>query len=205
MKALLLCALLGLPFAAGAEVFPAFFDVTGVAANDVLNVRSAPDAASPIAGALQPSLTGVEVVAVSEDGKWGRLNIGEVSGWAAMAFLKPQTRPAWIALQGDLQCSGTEPFWALSVQPQEKKLSMSSPEARTHFMDITAQWPGAEWHQTVGMTVEGMGASGMAVLRGEGCSDGMSDMRFGISIDLFLQDSGGSSARALRGCCTLVP
>lgn len=205
MKFAMLCTALALPTVARAEVYPAMFDVSGVAANDVLNVRSAPDAASPIAGSLLPDQTGVEVVQVSEDGKWGLINSAEGAGWAAMKFLTPQDRPAWFALQSDLRCSGTEPFWALGIQPLESKASLSSPDARTQFMDIKTRWPGAVWHPVVGLEIEGMGVGGMAVVRSQSCSDGMSDHVYGLSLDLFLRESGGGAASTLHGCCTLVP
>ncbi|MGB3280174.1 MAG: peptide-binding protein, partial [Pseudorhodobacter sp.] len=47
---------------ARAETLPALFDVTGVAADDVLNLRAAPDGVAEILGALGPSAKDVEVV-----------------------------------------------------------------------------------------------------------------------------------------------
>ena len=38
------------------------FDVTGVAANDVLNIRAAPDASAEIIGTLSPNARDIEVV-----------------------------------------------------------------------------------------------------------------------------------------------
>ena len=46
---------------------------------------------------------------------------------------------------------------------------------------------------------------GVVTLRGEACSDGMSDMAFGIRADVFLQATALAEGRALQGCCTLVP
>lgn len=206
MKHLIVCLALLLPGLAGAEgSLPAWHDVAGVAANDVLNVRQLPDAASPILGSLAPDLTGIEVVAQSEDGKWGRVNIGEVSGWASMAFLLRQEQPDWFALQSALQCSGTEPFWAFHLDPVAKRITMSSADARSLMMDISGLWPGESWRPSLGVSFAGMGQSGMAVARAETCSDGMSDMAFGLALDLFLRSEAGGEPLALRGCCTLAP
>ena len=66
------------PLAALAEVYPALHDVTGVASDDVLNIRESPDAGSAIVGSLAPDATGVEVVAVT--GGWAVVNTSEASG-----------------------------------------------------------------------------------------------------------------------------
>lgn len=58
------------------DIYPALHDVTGVAADDVLNIRSEPSASSPIIGTFSPFETDVEVVALSPDGGWGRVNAG---------------------------------------------------------------------------------------------------------------------------------
>lgn len=206
MRYLAVCLAPLLPGLACADgSLPAWHDVAGVAADDVLNVRQSPDAASPILGSLGPDQTAVEVVAQSDDGKWGRVNLGEVSGWASMAFLTRQAQPDWFAVQSALQCSGTEPFWSLHLDPVAKRITMSSAEARTLMMDISGQWPGESWRPSLGVSFAGMGQSGMAVARAEACSDGMSDMAFGIALDLFLRSEAGGEQLALRGCCTLAP
>lgn len=205
MKTLLLCLGFLLPSAAMAQVLPAFFDVSGVAANDVLNVRQEPSASSPIVGSLPPDLTGAEVVGLSADGKWGRVNIGEVSGWASMSFLQRQNRPDWFALQGGLQCAGTEPFWTLYTDPVQNSVHINTPDEEGPEMDIVAHWPGEEWRPVAAAQFASEDGGGVVTLRGEACSDGMSDMAFGIRADVFLQATALAEGRALQGCCTLVP
>ena len=70
-----------------AQDYPLFHNVTGVAANDVLNVRASPSAGTPILHFLPPDAHWVEVVEVQ--GNWGRINFGEGSGWASLRFLTP--------------------------------------------------------------------------------------------------------------------
>ena len=99
--------------AAGAqEGLPALHSVTGVAAGDVLNVRDAPRASAGRVGALAPGAAGVEVTAIREG--WGRVNVGERSGWASLAFLEAEPGGSLPEI-GAFSCFGTEPFWSLDV------------------------------------------------------------------------------------------
>ena len=203
--ALLLLSLIAAGTAGAETVLPALHDVSGVAANDVLNIRQEPAAASPIIGQLAPGLTGVEVVGVSPDGKWGRVSTGEASGWASMAFLDRQSRPNWFTLEVGLSCSGTEPFWSLNIDRLQKTAQFTTPDGQGPQMDITTQWRGDVWRQVAAIQFAGGADQGFATIRAEACSDGMSDRDFGLRTDVFLQGTPSSPARALRGCCSLVP
>lgn len=63
---------------------PDLFDVTGVNSNDVLNVRSAPDADAEVIGSLDHDARDIEIVAV-EDG-WGRVNQENAAAGRRCAF-----------------------------------------------------------------------------------------------------------------------
>ena len=84
-------------------------------------------------------------------------------------------------------------------------LQFSTPDAADLGLDLISVWSGEDWHPVAGMTFAADEASGMAVIRAEACSDGMSDRAFGLAIDLFLSGKGGADSRALRGCCALAP
>ncbi|NEY90025.1 SH3 domain-containing protein [Tabrizicola oligotrophica] len=186
--------------------YPSLHDVAGVAATDVLNIRAEPRSASAIIGSLTATETGIEVVAISPDGRWGRVNTGETSGWAALAYLRVQDRPAWFALQGSLHCAGAEPFWAAQIDPAGAGLvTFGTPETDDLPLQIQALWPGDDWRPVAGLSLASATATGMAVIRAESCSDGMSDRASGLGIDLFLNLGNGGEARALRGCCALAP
>lgn len=205
MKSLALClAVLTAP-AMAETAYPALHDVTGVAADDVLNLRAAPDAGAAIIGSLPPGLAGVEVAGLSPDGKWGRVNLGEVSGWAAMSFLNPQGGPAWFAVQGGLQCRGTEPFWTFHLDPETKTARFVTPEGEGPKMTISALWPGDDWHPVVGAQVTSNQGWSIATIRSETCSDGMSDAVYGLASDIFSKGTTAAPASSLRGCCTLAP
>lgn len=179
-----------------AEKFPALYAVTGVAADDVLNIRAQPDAASPIIGMLSPDATGVEVLATS--GNWALLNSGEGSGYASMRFLAREPGRAWNALQTPLTCLGTEPFWSLKIDPQRGTTHFLTPDDQAPASQpMTGLWPAQPWAQSAAVGL----ADGMAVLTGAECSDGMSDRSYGIAVDIFR--TGPAGGDRLSGCCLL--
>lgn len=201
--ALLLCLLF--PGIAAAQALPALYDVIGVAADDVLNIRAAPSASASIIGGLAQTATGVEVVAFSADGKWAQVNTHEASGWSSLRFLRPQGRPDWFALRSDLRCFGTEPFWSFYLDAAQETVHLNTPDEEGPEQDILSHWLGSRWQPVAAMPFASDGGDGMAVLRAQACSDGMSDRAFGLTLDLFLQKSSTGPAASLHGCCSLMP
>lgn len=200
IRAAVLALALGLSAAAaGAEVLPALFGVTGVAADDVLNIRRNPDAASPVIGTLPPDATGIEVVGLSPDGAWGRVNAGEAAGYVALRFLHRIPAADWTALTTPLRCLGTEPFWGLGIDPAQGTASLSSPDQRTALMQVMQSWPGSAARPVAALVAEGMSVQAMIVIRQDACSDGMSDQSFGLRADLFLKEG-----QAYSGCCSIA-
>lgn len=184
------------PLALRAEVYPALHDVTGVAADDVLNIRAEASADAPVIGTLVPDATGVEVVAV-QDG-WAVVNTGEGSGFAALRFLARADAPDWPTLEGPLTCVGTEPFWSLQIDPGLAETRFQTPEDEApRSAPIGTSWPGLPWSQAAAIALP----DGIVVLTPAACSDGMSDLSYGIAADLFL--TRGDRPR-LSGCCRLT-
>ncbi|MEP2426619.1 MAG: SH3 domain-containing protein, partial [Tateyamaria sp.] len=87
--AVVLC-LWALPAAATQDAWPALYDVSGVAENDALNIRQAPDAAAPIIGSLTPDAEGIEVIRPDDHHGWGLVNSGEGRGWVSLRYLTRQ-------------------------------------------------------------------------------------------------------------------
>jgi uncharacterized membrane protein len=184
-----------IPAALRAEVYPALHDVTGVAANDVLNIREAPSAGAPVIGTLAPNAKAVEVVAVADG--WALVNTGERSGYAAMRFLTRSDGADWNALESPLTCLGTEPFWSLQIDPVKGKTRYQTPEdPEARVAAIDQKWPGTPWAPAAAVGLP----EGLAVLTPADCSDGMSEQSYGIAVDIFLQQGG---AARLSGCCQL--
>lgn len=205
MKRFALCLALLWPGLAAAQVLPALYDVAGVAGDDVLNVRVSPDAESAAMGSLPPNAKAVEVVALSPDGKWGQVNAGEGAGWVALRFLHRQDRPDWFALDYSLECSGTEPFWTLFIDPTTKSVHINTPDEEGPELDIIGSWLGTAAQPVAALQYASEDSSGIAVMRGQACSDGMSDQSYGIGLDLFQAAGADLPARTLHGCCHLAP
>ncbi|MBN9890031.1 COG3650 family protein [Salipiger abyssi] len=184
-----------------AQEVPALYDVTGVATDDQLNVRAAPEASAPVIGALSHSQTHVEVTAVNEAGTWGRVVLGEQTGWASLAYLTVQPESA-MPDAGEVTCFGTEPFWSYHVDAGDTATwSAIDDEALT-----LKSGPFRRADARFEPFISAAGAPGQqAVLvmqKDPQCSDGMSDALYGLSAVLVLS---GRLERAVSGCCSLAP
>ncbi|MFZ7090834.1 SH3 domain-containing protein [Primorskyibacter sp. 2E233] len=186
---------LGLP--AAAQDFPALYDVVDVAQDDVLNVRREPNASSEIVGTLSPSQAGVEVIKTDGAGKWGFVNLGEQSGWASLRYMQAVPDgylPKWQALS----CSGTEPFWGLSIQQGQTATFDEFGDAKSYAIGNLTPASGRFWPYAI------FGESGpdrmSAVIAPGYCDDGMSDQEFGLTVALILE---GADRAFYSGCCTL--
>jgi uncharacterized membrane protein/predicted secreted protein len=205
-KALLLGVFLvaAMPAAATREyLLPTLFEVTGVAANDVLNIRSAPNASAAIIGTLSARARDVEVVAHDATGRWARINTGEQSGWAALRFLAYQV-DVWTpeSLPPTLHCLGTEPFW--SFRPRGDDVVFSTPDRPEAVVRVErVMSTGIFRNPRRSLSAQGESLRMTAVIVPMACSDGMSDRSYGLDVTLILE--GGGSPQMLTGCCSIAP
>ena len=194
--ALILCALASVG-AAQTEQYPRFVSVTGVASDDVLNVRLHPDASAPIVATLTPDQFDVEAVGETPDGTWVLLNIRDISGWASARYLRKQPVGPDYHYTRQLTCVGTEPFWSLRVT---QGLS-----AEFSGLDLpTLRFPAGNLQQALARYdrfLLGLGDRATAILTQELCTDGMSDRAFGLDISLILQTE---TTMLMSGCCSIV-
>lgn len=175
---------------------PGLYDVTGVKAGDALNVRAGAGTGAAVIGQLQPGARDIEVVAQSEDGKWGQINLGETSGWVSLRYLRARGTAAWPPAR--MRCFGTEPFWSFDLAGDSGKAVFKAPDVKElHVSDLLF---GRSMNRTDRFNVTGPGTT--AVIAGGACSDGMSDRNFALRIDLLLQNG---PPRHYSGCCTLAP
>lgn len=200
---LVLAALAGPALATPEAALPSLAAVTGVSADDVLNVRAAPDANAPIVGSLAPDARGFEVTGFDPSGRWARIGMGEISGWASGRFLVLD-RGTWRngALPAALTCIGTEPFW--SLRHDDGRMSLSMPDRDERRLDLRAILDRGLQEDAMRSLIAGDGQGRLtAVIRPEACSDGMSDRDFGLSATVIL-DGQGQSSRMLTGCCSVA-
>lgn len=179
------------------SVLPALYDVTGVAENDVLNVREAPDASARIVSELAPGRTGIEVVAFNDDRSWGKVNVSESSGWVSMAFMTQQ--PGQIPgdkLPTPMWCYGTEPFWSLEIRA-DKAIFTDESTGADPMTSLRASVEDLPWSPR-GNFVAG---DAIGFVSREACSDGMSDRDYGWRVD-FIRTANGTP-KPFSGCCSL--
>jgi uncharacterized membrane protein len=205
MKRAALLLLLLWPNLCLAQVFPALYDVTGVASDDVLNIRNSADAAAEITGTLPPDAKRVEVLGLSPDGKWAMVNGAEISGYVALRFLVSSAGSDWLTLEQPLHCHGTEPFWGLAFDPVAKSAQLTLPDAASTSFGLQTIWPGSPISNQAAFAATAPDLQVTAVLRGAACSDGMSDTAYGISATLLMRDAKGENPVSHAGCCTIAP
>ncbi|WP_203293536.1 COG3650 family protein [Maricaulis parjimensis] len=178
---------------------PTLYRVVNVDAHDTLVIRATPSTTSAIIGTLQPTASAVEVLEVRHG--WGRILQDEGSGWVSLAYLSEMPRPgvAGMDAPAGLQCSGTEPFWGLSIRPdgsaiyhdmmtlgEERVVTITDARtARSRFEPFIYYFTGE--------------IEGMALIRPGRCSDGMSDRDYGWQAVVDARD--GEGARLMEGCC----
>lgn len=182
-------------------VLPTLFDVTGVAANDKLNIRERPDAKSTVIGTLAPDAKGVEVIA--ERNGWSMVNTAERAGWVNSLYLNYRT-DVWMAgaLPANLSCHGTEPFW--SLRQVGDKMVYETPEGARQ-MQRRAVLDDGYFRSTKRSVIAGDDKGRVtAVISPDQCSDGMSDRMFGLSATLVF-DGSGQSSQMQTGCCQIAP
>ena len=200
IRASLVAVALGLPSLVQAD--PSYHRVTGVAAQDTLNVRAAPSADSEDIGDLAHDAQMVEVLGFDANRDWARISLAERDGWVAARFLAPDS----VVTIGDsaipvgLSCTGTEPFWGLSLsadagtysQPAEPDASMAVTQSR-----VAEGRSGSPLY----LRLSGDDYSATAIVSGTMCSDGMSDRSYGWTINARI--TGPDADRFVTGCCHL--
>lgn len=176
------------------------YRVTGVAADDALNIRAQPDPSAEIVGTLEPAAVGVVVAGTRMEATgsvWWQVVSSDGLGWVNARYLAPvDDAPPSGDETFPLRCTGTEPFWSVGVAGGEARFETPMDEAET-------------WR--AGPMTRAMGLSGRYAIRLENdegvghltawrnhrfCSDGMSDIGFPYE-GIVVTPNGAVHA----GCC----
>ncbi|MFN3847111.1 MAG: COG3650 family protein [Paracoccaceae bacterium] len=185
------------PVLAAAQPFPATYSVTGITANDVLNVRGGPSLGAPVLGEIGSKDLNIEVLGLSADGKWGKVGLPEGNGWVAMSYLQATLQPDDNTIPRPLSCRGTEPFWSVSLSIGGAQYN--SPD--TGAIALTVKHEAVAPQGFLIELEEGPALTHTLIVTRETCSDGMSDRIYGFAIRMFSKDPNGNAS--VHGCCTL--
>jgi uncharacterized membrane protein len=183
------------------------YTVSGLAAGDRLNVRSAAGPAEPVAGTLA---AGTKVVMTGRRQSVPAASGGRAGAWWEVVFAGAERGTGWVNAQflaaaGDqsetgypLVCTGTEPFWNLAISTGQATFTEPG-------QDPGKTYQAGSWLPARGMSSQfairledGGRLSGfMSVIREPHCSDGMSDTVYPFAGTLIFTDG-----RVLGGCCS---
>ena len=195
------CALLLCTTFAHAQALPAFYDVSGVAPDDVLNVRAGPGVGNSIVAKLTADARFIEVVAFDESREWARVNVEETSGWVALRFLDRRPDQPDDQLPRPLMCAGTEPFWSLDVA---RTSTATLDRMDDDPISVATLDPVTSENRTDRYAIFGQAQTQVFtfMFQRDACTDGMSDRFYGMSVDLFVPEESGVTY--LTGCCNLA-
>ena len=178
---------------------PFHFRVVDVASDDVLNIRSEPNANSQIIGEIPFDAELVEVSGVSADGKWSRVNAVEAVGWIRNRYLAP-TMVEFLqdtSLPVGLVCQSEEPFSSIQISNDRLVLDTQNGSQSALVIDEVVQsgsaWPIREISVTDG------GRPLTLIVEEETCQSAMVENYFPYRS--YFQDSGDK--KRYFGCCTL--
>lgn len=201
MTRLMLAVLLFFPSLASAFEFPSLHNVYDVAPNDVLNVRSGPSVEHPIISSFTYDQKHIEVIRLSESGRWALVNVGEGTGWAASRFLKPLSLEPRIPTT--MRCFGTEPFWRADLWQAGADQRIDLQVLGSLDQTILAHAGAFSSGRSDRFGYVAYDRSAILSVSAQLCSDGMSDRAFGMSADVFVETISGW--QQFSGCCSLAP
>ena len=183
------------------DTLPALHDVSGVASDDRLNIRTGPGVDAAVIGRLDHDAAGVEVTALADNRRWGRINTGEGAGWVALRYLARQDERSWRDGEWPLRCFGTEPFWSMPLFLPSHRIEFHEPgDGGFELVADAGALPTTAFPPTLAVPFSGM-REGMVVIReNPACSDGMSDRLYGLEAQVYWR----GDTRGLSGCCTLA-
>ncbi len=194
----LLLLLAALPASATVDAWPALFDVTGVAEDDVLNIRAGPTVGHEVIGTLGPEARRIEIIEASRNGRWGRVNTGGRSGWVSMAYLQRRPEQWFGAIPDIAACFGTEPFWRLDLGTDWRMTMPEGDEYTARPGDMVGSLSHRGRFAATAQLADGR--TTMLTVLNQSCSDGMSDRRYGFE---GLVMTTGEPPNLRAGCCSL--
>lgn len=196
---LVLLALFAGPAWATTDAWPALHDVTGVAVDDVLNIRAEPSAGSEIIGTLPHDAVGVEVIRPDDAFEWGLVNTGERSGWISLSYTVPQDGQWFGQIPAVRRCFGTEPFWSLDLSGEVPTYSEPGLEDPLALGDALMS---RNRRDRAAFLFDGASGPSQLVVTFAACNDGMSDRTYGLTGDLLRRTENG--VELVSGCCSLA-
>ena len=184
------------------------YQVTGVGEKDSLNVRSDVDkvlksSEANVVGSIPfdgEDISTTGIIATLEDGsRWREIVYKDLKGWVNSKYLEMVSGEG---LPGDLNCSGTEPFWQLEIRGDKAALQdFGGDQTSTRFKVIDKRYGqnrGGLW--SYHLQSDDMKSKLTALVKHMGqCSPGIGELEFALEIYLLgLEPDLGPA----QGCCS---
>ncbi len=183
------------------------YSVTGVTLGQFLNMRSAPGTSSSIVTKIPADSTGV--VATGEEKKLGAVTWAKVywagkGGWVSKVYLKSGlnmsggstgTPPRPTTNGVVMRCTGTEPFWGITITEREMKVDIA--DGANYSVPVTFRQTSAN-NQTIAVIAGANGANTTQTFlqKVASCSDGMSDIKYPYAVAAVV-----NNRNVYSGCC----
>ncbi len=180
---------------AGSALAAPTYSVMGVADHDTLALRAAASSsAAKVADIPSDATNLVPTGKVSASGEWAEVRYEGRRGWVSARYLA-YGEAGGIQIPVRLQCTGTEPFWGITLRP-------GSMHADLNFLDRSYARPitrvsAAMNHNDIWIVKSPSGRTAISlIVRKETCSDGMSDRDYPFSAIALVPGSD-----IIAGCC----
>jgi len=203
--------IIGLLVAVYSTILPAnetLYAVTGVDADDYLNVRQKATARSAIVTRLPHDSVGVrrlEGDAMTAGNRWWRVKWQGKQGWVNKRYLKPVSDPIVATSSSSssksnsktatLHCGGNEPFWGMKIT--KNSLSYSPMDGQKLNLPVMFNKT-SENNTSIAAIYAKQGKQQILAMlqKVSACSDGMSDIGYPYAIAVII-----NKQKFYSGCC----
>jgi uncharacterized membrane protein len=174
------------------------YSVVGVRPGDALNLRTQPNPNAPIVLTIPHDATGLLLTGRRSTGDWVEVTYQRRRGWVNGRFLGLVS--GRYEVPAFLDCSGTEPFWSISLSPGSARADLMFAQRRYLFR-ITRFQQAMNRTDIAHITGAASRSTSMSlIVRRESCSDGMSDTNYPYSAVALI-----SGVNTIAGCCRPAP
>jgi uncharacterized membrane protein len=173
------------------------YSVVNVRQGDALNMRAQPNPNAPIVLTIPHDATGLLLTGRRSPGDWVEVTYQRRRGWVNARFLGLAS--GRYEIPAFLDCTGTEPFWSISLSPGYARADLMFAERRYLFR-ITRFQQAMNRTDIAHIKGASRAASMSLIVRHESCSDGMSDTTYPYSAVALI-----SGIHTIAGCCRPAP
>ena len=169
------------------------YSVVNVRPGDALNMRAQPNPNAAIVLTIPHDASGIVLTGRRSTGDWVEVSYQRRRGWVNGRFLGLAS--GRYEVPAFLDCTGTEPFWSISLSPGYARTDLMFAQRRYLFR-ITGFQQAMNRTDIAHIKGASRSTSLSLIVRRESCSDGMSDTNYPYSAVALI-----SGINTIAGCC----